>query len=459
VDATLLYRATMLALFRTLFVLYAEDRDLLPVVSPQYRPHSLTARIDGVRRAREGRGFDPRATDLWDDLKRIFEAVASGHQEWGVPPYDGGLFLDDPAVSPDGALLARLRLANVDFGPALHGLAVDTDPDGVIGKVDFGDLGVRHIGNLYEGLLSYEVAIAEEDLSVDEEDPDQPYVPARPGRTVAVPKGEPYMRSPRGGRKASGSYYTPAFAVDRLVSQSVVPALERHLDSIRALETSVAAERLWDFKVCDPAMGSGHFLVSVVDAIAERLAAYLYERPLPPVAAELERARVAAQKTSESVGAAEVAEVKDIDVLRRLVLKRCVYGVDLNPMAVELAQLSLWLHAFVPGLPLFYLGHTLRRGNSLVGTVGHEFESLLDRRQARALLARSSATRSPANSSLRETSRARQTWSCMRSSDRGPVRPISSASRRRSGRTTTLSRLTHCTPGPCGNGFCPASLM
>lgn len=385
VDGKLLYRATMLALFRTLFVLYAEDRDLLPVASPQYRPHSVTARIDEIRRAQEGRGFDPRATDLWEDLKRVFAAVAAGHHEWGVPPYDGGLFIDDPEASPEGALLGQLRLANADLGPTLYGLAVDRDADGAVGKVDFGDLGVRHIGNLYEGLLSYEVAIADEDLSVDEDEPDQPYVPARAGRPVAVRRGEPYMRSPKGGRKASGSYYTPAFVVDRLVQQSVVPAFDRHLASIRDVEVSTAAERLWDFKVCDPAMGSGHFLVSVVDAISERLASYLYERPLPAVAAELERARVAVQKTSESVGATEVAEVKDIDVLRRLVLKRCVYGVDLNPMAVELAQLSLWLHAFVPGLPLFYLGHTLRRGNALVGTVGHEFEALLDRRPARAL--------------------------------------------------------------------------
>ena len=380
VEPGLLYRATMLALFRTLFVLYAEDRDLLPVASPSYRPHSLTARIDGIRQTMGGRGFDAHAADLWEDLKRIFGAVAVGRQDWGVPPYDGGLFVDDAGESPEGALLARLRIADRDFGPALHGLAVDTDPEGAMGKVDFGDLGVRHIGNLYEGLLSYEVAVAEEDLAVDEGDPDQVYVPARKGQTVVVPSGEPYMRSPKGGRKASGSYYTPTFVVDRLVGQSVVPALDRHLARVAAAAPKAAGDLLWDFKVCDPAMGSGHFLVSVVDAISERIAAHLAEHPVAAVREELERARLAVQKATEAAGATEVAEVKDIDVLRRLVLKRCVYGVDLNPMAVELARLSLWLHAFVPGLPLFYLGHTLRHGNSLFGMVGTNVAPAADQR-------------------------------------------------------------------------------
>lgn len=191
----LLYRATMLVLFRTLFVLYAEDRNLLPIDHPEYRAHSLTARIETVRRGAE-RGFDARATDLWDDMRRLFRAVAEGHREWGVPAYDGGLFVDDASTSEEGALLARLRLVNADFGPALHGLALD-EVDGESGKVDFGALGIRHIGNLYEGLLSYEVAVADEDLTVDESDPVRPYVKARKGDTVAVRRGEPYMRSPR----------------------------------------------------------------------------------------------------------------------------------------------------------------------------------------------------------------------------------------------------------------------
>jgi hypothetical protein len=374
---SLLYRATMLTLFRTLFVLYAEDRNLLPVDHPEYRLHSLTSRIPGLRQSAAAGRFEARATSLWTDMRQIFTAVADGHREWGVPAYDGGLFVDDPETSEEGAFLARIQLTNEYFGPALHGLAVDTAADDS-GKVDFGALGVRHIGNLYEGLLSYEVAIADGDLTIDESDPIRPYVGARKGDDVAVRDGEPYMRSPRGGRKASGSYYTPEFVVDRVVGGSVAPAFDRHLLSVQEGDPTTRGERLWDFRVCDPAMGSGHFLVSVVDALSERIERALPD--LPVVAEEMERARAAVRHATSAAGAAEIAEVKDIDLLRRLVLKRCIYGVDLNPMAVELAQLSMWLHAFVPGLPLSYLGHTLRVGNSLVGLVGGELEAFFDAR-------------------------------------------------------------------------------
>ena len=373
---SLLYRATMLTLFRTLFVLYAEDRNLLPVDHPEYRLHSLTSRIPGLRQSAAAGRFEARATSLWTDMRQIFAAVAGGHREWGVPAYDGGLFVDDPTTSEEGAFLASIQLSNEYFGPALHGLAVDTAGDDS-GKVDFGALGVRHIGNLYEGLLSYEVAVAEDDLAIDETDPIRPYLKAQKGDKVAVRSGEPYMRSPRGGRKASGSYYTPEFIVDRVVGGSVAPAFDRHLAAVRTLDPAERAERVWDFRVCDPAMGSGHFLVSVIDDLAERLERALPD--LPTVAEEMERARAAVRHATATAGAAEIAEVKDIDLLRRLVLKRCVYGVDLNPMAVELARLGMWLHAFVPGLPLSYLGHTLRRGNSLVGIVGDEIGGLLER--------------------------------------------------------------------------------
>ena len=237
---------------------------------------------------------------------------------------------------------------------------------------------------------------------------------------------------PKGGRKASGSYDTPTFVVDRLVGQSVVPALDRHLARVAAAEPKNASEMLWDFKVCDPAMGSGHFLVSVVDAISERIAAHLVDHPVPAVREELERARLAVQKATEAAGATEIAEVKDVDVLRRLVLKRCVYGVDLNPMAVELARLSLWLHAFVPGLPLFYLGHTLRHGNSLFGMVGTNVAPAAEGASASSRACTSSAC--PPRSRRPARSRSCRTSDCTRSSARA-IQPTSTARWPTSGRS------------------------
>lgn len=374
-----LLRATLTLLFRLLFVLYAEDRNLLPVENPYYRLHSVTAMLQQVRGIAEhpGRDFDRRASDLWDSLTQVFAAVRDGHREWGIPPYDGGLFVDSPD-SDAGRLLAGAHLPNAVLGPALYALAFDHDAEGA-GKVDFGDLGVRHIGTIYEGLLKYQVAIAEVDLTVDRYDPNEAYRAAGPGEPVQVRSGEPYLLAPHGGRKLTGSYYTPAFVVDRLVRRALGPVLERHLTEQRSRPEAAAAMELFDLRVCDPAMGSGHFLVQALDELTARLAEVLTERHLPGVSEELEKARAQITAIGRSYGAEGLGErVGDVDLLRRLVLKRCIYGVDLNPMAVELARLSLWLHAFVPGLPLGYLGHTLRHGNALVGVSGPDMEAQIE---------------------------------------------------------------------------------
>jgi hypothetical protein len=374
-----LYRSTLALLFRLLFVLYAEDRNLLPLENPFYRQRSLTARLGQIQHVVEdgGRGFDERATDIWDDLRSIFVAVRDGHKEWGIPPYDGGLF-EDGGETAEGRILATVRLPNAVLGPALYDLAIDRDLEGS-GKVDFGDLGVRHLGTIYEGLLSYEVAVADVDLTVDSSEEGEPWVAAGAGDTIEVRAGQPYLQSPKGGRKLTGSYYTPAFVVDRLVRGAMLPTMQRHLDSLRSLSEDEAAAGLFDFRICDPAMGSGHFLVSALDLATEAMAAFLAEKRMMPVVAELDRARAQITAIGRAYGAEGLGErVSDIDLLRRLVMKRCIYGVDLNPMAVELARLGLWLHAFVPGLPLSFLGHSLREGNSLVGVAGPEIYAFVE---------------------------------------------------------------------------------
>lgn len=363
-----LYRATLVVLFRLLFLLYAEDRDLLPMGNAEYATHSITRMvISSAERQGAGHTFDATATSLWSELNQLVAAVASGNADWGVPPYDGGLFAEDGL---DGGLLRRIELPNAVVGPALVALGWDIGPDGQTGKIDFGDLGVRHIGTIYEGLLSYEVAFATENLRIDRHGEGEPYVPAGPGEIVEVPVGAPHIRSPQGGRRATGSYYTPVFAVDRLVGAALVPAINEHLGRVGD-SLDLAATDLFDFRVADLAMGSGHFLVAALDALTERYAAYLAAHPNRAVRAELERARDRLNVVGQGHGAPQLGDrVADVDLLRRTVLKRCVYGVDLNEMAVELARLGLWLHSLVPGLPLSYLGANLQHGNSLVGVGG-----------------------------------------------------------------------------------------
>jgi hypothetical protein len=366
-----LYRATLVLLFRLLFLLYAEDRDLLPMGNAEYAANSITRKVIAAANT-PGRRFDPRATSYWSGLGELSAAVAAGNADWGVPPYDGGLF-DDEGL--DGGLLDRIELPNAVVGPALVALGWDEAEGGEAGKIDFGDLGVRHIGTIYEGLLSYEVAFATEDLRVDRRVEAEPYIAAAPGEVPDVRVGEPHIRSPQGGRRATGSYYTPVFAVDRLVQEALVPAIKAHLDRVgHDLELPTAT--LLDFRVADIAMGSGHFLVAALDALTEGVAAYLAAYPNRAVRAELDGARDRLNAVGKDYGAPGLGErVADVDLLRRIALKRCIYGVDLNPMAVELARLGLWLHSLVPGLPLSYLGANLVHGNSLVG-VGADTPSL-----------------------------------------------------------------------------------
>ena len=115
-----LYRATLVVLFRLLFLLYAEDRDLLPMGNAEYRTHSITRIvISSAERQSAGQTFDPAATSLWSELNQLFGAVANGNADWGVPPYDGGLFADEGL---DGGLLRRIELPNAVVGPAIVAL-------------------------------------------------------------------------------------------------------------------------------------------------------------------------------------------------------------------------------------------------------------------------------------------------------------------------------------------------
>ncbi|MYI65523.1 MAG: hypothetical protein F4107_06240, partial [Gemmatimonadetes bacterium] len=163
--------------------------------------------------------------------------------------------------------------------------------------------------------------------------------------------------------------------MEHLLDRTLEPALEEHLRRLDRLPDREAGRRFFEFRVADIAMGSGHFLVGAVDRIERRLANYLAARPLPDVREELARLR----RTAEHELGPDWSEdgIEDTQLLRRQVARRCIFGVDLNPMAVELARLSLWIHTFVPGLPLSLLDHNLIQGNSLVGIASFEEASEL----------------------------------------------------------------------------------
>jgi hypothetical protein len=291
--------------------------------------------------------------------------VDKGKAEWGVPAYNGGLFSRDAVVSPAGAALAAIGVPDHAFGPVLQSLLVDNTPEGW-GPVDFRSLGVREFGTIYEGLLENELSVADVDLTTERVEKQDQYRPAKPREEVVVPKGRPYLHTTSGARKATGSYFTKHFAVEHLLEYALEPALRDHLARLDRMDDRAAAAAFFDFRVADIAMGSGHFLTAAVDRIEITFSGYLAKRHLPDVLDELARLRQAA-RVALGPQAEEIDPIEDTQLLRRQIARRCIYGVDLNPIAVELARLSLWVHTFVPGLPLSFLDHSLVVGNSLVG--------------------------------------------------------------------------------------------
>ncbi|MBV8235166.1 MAG: N-6 DNA methylase, partial [Acidimicrobiia bacterium] len=360
-------------------------------------------------------------------LARLFEAMDKGDPVLNVPTYNGGLF----NTTPDDSDRREQRIARFLNGhkvpdrylvQAIDRLSRDLD-ERTLGLVfiDYRSLEVRHLGSIYEGLLEFKLKVAGEDLTTQADKDQERYIPlsqakAKRGKQfkAVVRKGEIYLSNDKAERRASGSYYTPDPIVEYIVAQTVGPVLNEKLEMLRAdfrevrkdyddeiqktkafpppgvktdadirrfvVEKAYHAyqdlvERLFDLKVLDPTMGSGHFLVEAVDFITDRLLKFLNAFPINPVSFALERIRNSIQESLGEQGVTfDPAKLTDINLLKRHVLKRCIYGVDLNPMAVELAKVSLWLDAFTLGAPLSFLDHHLRCGNSLVGATFKDLE-------------------------------------------------------------------------------------
>jgi hypothetical protein len=349
-----------------------------------------------------------------------------------VPTYNGGLFNTKPDKSNRrdqevARFLVEHKVPDRYLALAIDRLSRDQDERTLaLGFIDYKSLEVRHLGSIYEGLLEFKLKVAEEDLTTQADNDAEKYIKlseakVKRGRTaeIVVRKKEVYLSNDKFERKASGSYYTPDAIVEYIVANTVGPVLEEKLTAIRpefrkvrktfdnevqkaksyppaevrsgkmderqwAAAKSYAAhkdlvEKLFDLKVLDPAMGSGHFLVEAVDFVTDRLLNFLNQFPINPVSYALDRTRTS---ILESLGLQGVTvnpdKLTDINLLKRHVLKRCIYGVDLNPMAVELAKVSLWLDAFTLGAPLSFLDHHLRCGNSLVGLTFEDLEEAIN---------------------------------------------------------------------------------
>ena len=354
--------AALTLVFRYMFLLHTEARGYLPLGSPAYRSQSAVQLAEDTLHNLSS--LDGKSTQRWDRLGTLIRMVRSGDRSSGVPAYNGSLFAADGF--PGSSLLERVKITDNHLGPALVAIAHESDnPDSP--GLDFAGLQIDHLGSIYESLLALRLSRSPEDLVYDTKSGPKggAFRPRRPGDKgdPEVARAQLYYQSEVGGRKAGGVFYTRREFVEHLLNHSLSPALEDHLGEVREVaETnpSQAAHRLFDFSVVAPAMGSAHFLTSALYMMADRIDTFLAEVDgLPGISKQL------SELTQEGAPVSNPSDAADL--LRRLILKRCIYGVDISPMAVEVANVTLWLASFVPGLALSYLGSNLKCGDALVG--------------------------------------------------------------------------------------------
>ncbi len=363
----LIHDSSLIYLYRIIFVLYAEaeGRDLLDtnneIYESQYSLNQLKKEV-----ANEIESGDPKYRDwqsnLQSRLDELFTLIDQGSQSRGIPQedlyipaYNGGLFRTNPdkSGSEEARFLANNTVGDEHLAQVIELLtrSESSNGDGKI-FVDYSSLDVRHLGSIYEGLLEYQLNVADEPLALD----DGEYVVTDGSSETIVEHGDVYLTTDSGERKSTGSYYTPEYVVEYIVEETLrgqvdeirkdVVMDEEYQDGGYAAEF---AERVFDLKILDPAMGSGHFLTSVVDYLARAIIT--------------EQNREADEKNGDVID-----DEHDINWARRKVAQRCIYGVDINPLATELAKVSLWLRTLAAEQPLAFLDHHLKTGNSLVGS-------------------------------------------------------------------------------------------
>ncbi len=306
------YAELLRVVYRLLFLLFAEQRAMLPTKESLYIEEYSITRLR--HKAEERHGKDDHK-DLWEGLKVTFHMLKKGCPPLKFFGYNGSL-LDDAELPK----LSQLSCKNEDLLEAVRNLTL-IEEEKVLKRINYLDLGVSEIGSIYESLLDFSPRVFTFDQQLNDE------------KVTA----NTFVLDPRGiVRKTSGSYYTSPRLIDELIKSALKPVVQDKLS--KALEKEKA---LLTIKVCDPACGSGAFLIAANNYLGKELA----------------KLRSTQAEPSD----------KEVRIATRDVLQHCIYGVDLNPMATELAKVSLWINSCVEDMPLNYLDHHIKCGNSLIG--------------------------------------------------------------------------------------------
>ncbi|MCY4618403.1 MAG: N-6 DNA methylase [Chloroflexi bacterium] len=315
-------RELLRLIYRLLFLMVAEERRLLFSGEPteEQRTYERYYSVSQLReraalpqmRNRESR----RHSDLWQGLLTTFRLfrIEELAQRLGLHALNGELFGESACRRLESA-----RVSNHDLLRAIDSLG-RFDDEKVRRRVNYAALDVEELGSVYESLLDFEPIVVDAD-------PERPEI-------------WDFQLGAGGGRKSSGSYYTPRELVQELIGSALVPVMEQRLKDA-GRDPQQQEKALLSMTVIDPAAGSGHFLLAAARRIARELAKV---------------------RTGEGEPAPEAVREAMRDVV-----PSCIYGVDKNPMAVDLCKVALWIEGHAPGRPLSFLDHHIKHGDSLIG--------------------------------------------------------------------------------------------
>jgi hypothetical protein len=313
------YQEILHVIYRIMFLMFAEQRGMLPTRDSLYaEAYSIT----GLRERAEKTKRRDKHYDLWKGLLVTFDMIKKGvddpESRLTAFGYNGSLF-DESKIKR----LINSKCENTGILSAIRNLTY-FESEKTLQRISYIDLGVEEIGSIYESLLDYKPRILNEDVVID----------------GVLYTGGIFFLDPMGAaRKSTGSYYTDPRLINELIQSALRPVLEDRLAGKESAEEKETA--LLSINVCDPACGSGAFLIAATNFLGKELAKIRTGTDYPPD--------------------------KEERKARRDVLQHCIYGVDVNSMAVELARVSLWINACVKDMPLNFLNHHIKWGNSLIG--------------------------------------------------------------------------------------------
>jgi len=293
-------------IYRMIFIFYAEQREMLPGAGSLYFEELS---LSSLRSLAEKPIKGDKNYDLWNRLFLSFDLMRKGNDFLEVPCYNGSLFKDENLSI---ILENKLKISNDMFLQFIR-LLTTSNIDKVKQRINFLEISEEEIGAIYESLLDYK-PIIDNNLNF-----------------YLIEGTE---------RKSTGSYYTPKELIDILIRTTLQPLVEERI-KFAGDKKENKEKVILDLRICDPACGGGTFLLAALDFLG----------------------KILAEIRSESNNPSET----ELREARREILQQCIYAVDMNPLAVELVKISLWLRACVKNKPLNFLDNHIKCGNSLIG--------------------------------------------------------------------------------------------